>query len=299
MRALTLLLPRTGAHVLLRMLAAALVLASAATPCLAQNGEQWRTHKEVGDVTFIAANALLGGLTAGAVRELRGGSFSDGFAAGALGGAIAYGGRRLAAQPFTGAGFAGRQAAAVGSSMVRNSAALRPVLSHVVLPLGPVLLDVRLDRRPRVLNARLDLATTGWILAGIADDRVHFMLDESLSAGAPVFHAPRHRLRGSDDFSLASTFRGLIILGRDAAPQWESVLAHERAHILQMDFVRELWSTPIEQAVLSRVPGGTRLLRHAELNVTWPLFQHLLVQAFGWSWEERPWEIEADFLQNR
>jgi hypothetical protein len=281
-----------------RLLLALLATAAPAVPLQAQQqDEQWRTHKEVGDVAFLAANALLGGLSAGAIRELRGGSFSDGFAAGALGGAISYGGRRIATQEFAGAGFVGRQVAAVGGSLVRNSAALQPALSHIVFPLGPVLLDVR-PRGGSPVGVRLDVATTGWLVAALAEERLDFLPRESLSAGAPVFRAPLHRL-GGDQFASGRAYRGLIVLGRDAADREASVLAHERAHVLQIDFMRDMWSSAIEREVLQRIPGGPRVLRHAELNVTGALIQALLVRSFGWSWEERPWEIEAGFLQNR
>ncbi|HSJ08802.1 MAG TPA: hypothetical protein VK928_02785 [Longimicrobiales bacterium] len=280
-----------------RLLLVLLVLAAASSPLHAQQNQQWRTHKEVGDVAFLAANSLLGGLSAGAIRELRGGSFRDGFAAGALGGAISYGGRRIATQEFTGAGFVGRQVAAVGGSLVRNSAALQPALSHIVFPLGPVLLDVR-PRGGNTLNVRLDVATTGWLIAALAEERLDFLPRESLSAGAPVFRSPLHHL-GGDRIAAGRAYRGLIVLGRDAAPREASVLAHERAHVLQIDFMRDMWTTAIEYETLRRMPGGPRVLRHAELNVTGALIQMLLVRSFGWSWEERPWEIEAEFLQNR
>lgn len=44
-----------------------------------------RSPRWAGQVTALTSNALLGGLTAGIDQELRGGSFKDGFARGALG----------------------------------------------------------------------------------------------------------------------------------------------------------------------------------------------------------------------
>lgn len=81
---------------------------------------------------------MLGGLTAGIVQRLRGGSFSDGFARGAVGGAVAYAGRRIAAERFDGAGLLGRQVGAVGASVVRNASERRPSLERLFFPAGPL-----------------------------------------------------------------------------------------------------------------------------------------------------------------
>lgn len=282
---------------MLRTAATAIVLAMLSAPLHAQSGD-WETHEEIGDVAFLAGNALLGGLTAGVLQEIRGGSFREGFAVGSLGGAIGYGGRRIAAQQFTGAGLIGRQVAAVGTSLVRNSGARVPALSHLVFPLGPVLLDVRTAGAIRV-GARIDVGTSGWLLAAIADDRLDFRMRESLSAGAPVFHASRHRITGSNGVALGRAYRGLILLGADGSPHQDRVLAHERVHVLQHDFIRELWGSPAERAVLARLPGGPLLLRYADLNFAGGLMQFAFTRAFGWDWGERPWEIEAEFLEGR
>jgi hypothetical protein len=65
------------------------------------------------DVTFAASNALLAGMTPGVSQRLRGGQFGDGFARGAVAGAVAYVGRRMGAEQFDGAGLLGRQVSAV------------------------------------------------------------------------------------------------------------------------------------------------------------------------------------------
>ena len=79
----------------------------------------------VGELAFLSGNAALGGLTAALIRELRGGSFWEAFLDGALGGAVVYG-----------AGLAGREVAAVGTSIVRNASDGRGTLEQLVLPIG-------------------------------------------------------------------------------------------------------------------------------------------------------------------
>ena len=75
----------------------ALVLLALAVPAAAQTGNtqsadtiiygqrapSWAAHAAV-----LTTNMVVGGLTAGLIQELRGGSFKDGFTRGALGGSI-------------------------------------------------------------------------------------------------------------------------------------------------------------------------------------------------------------------
>ena len=88
------------------------------------------------DVAFLGVNVALGGLSAALFQQLRGGSSWDAFLNGALGGAVAYAGRRLAVERFDGASLAGRQVAAVGTSIVRNASNGCGALDQLVLPFG-------------------------------------------------------------------------------------------------------------------------------------------------------------------
>src|SRR5512133_49653 len=76
-----------------------------APPCT-QRYPHW-----AGELASIGGNALLGGLSAGIMQELRGGSFRSGFTRGALGGTAIYVGKRIDAERFEGAGLLGRQVA--------------------------------------------------------------------------------------------------------------------------------------------------------------------------------------------
>src|SRR5688500_10942351 len=133
---------RTGAGIVQRLSYLLLVglLLSGPRPLSAQTDTTsvLTTPTWVGQFTVAGANALLSGVTAGVIQELRGGSFSDGFARGALGGVVIYAGKRVAMDRFAGAGLLGREVAAVGTSMVRNAADGVGLLDRVVLPVGPV-----------------------------------------------------------------------------------------------------------------------------------------------------------------
>src|SRR5688572_16046106 len=117
-------------HSLIFLLAIGFLLTGNAGSLAAQNGPQgsdnWTAPAWVGDVTFLGANALTSGLSAGLLQRLRGGSFRDGLARGALGGSVKYAGMRVSAQRFDGAGLLGRHVAATGTSMVRNASDARP-----------------------------------------------------------------------------------------------------------------------------------------------------------------------------
>lgn len=112
--------------------------AAAQFPQGSHESQRFATTTWVDDLNFLSANALLGGITAGIVSHLRHGSFSTGFTRGALGGAVAYGGKRTAAAGFAGAGFLGRQLGAVGGSITRNAALDIGLLDTLILPVGPL-----------------------------------------------------------------------------------------------------------------------------------------------------------------
>jgi hypothetical protein len=261
--------------------------------------EAWQPPVWVGDVTFLGANALLGGLTAGILREIRGGSFTDGFATGALGGAVSYGGRRLAGQSFWGAGLLGREVSAIGSSVVRNAGEAQPALSRLTLRAGPVILDVRRGAGAGV-RASVDGYTTMWLLAAIFDDRLRMDWNASLSAGAPVFDAPNHFPRYDGRQLLGMAPGGLVLLGKDArAVPDTDVFAHERIHVLQYDFAAELWGRPLETWLAGLIPGGATVVRFVQPGVTYPLIHGAVAGIFDTEWHDRPWEIEAAYIEHR
>lgn len=259
----------------------------------------WQTRAWVGDVVFLSATALVGALTGGVVRKLRHGSFQEGFARGALGGAVAYGGHRLAAADFWGAGLLGREVSATGASIVRNAGEGRPMLSRLTFPLGPAGIQLRRGGDAGV-RLRFDAYTTVWFLSALADHRLKLDAGASLSAGAPVFRAPGRRPVSEDSVGSGVALGGVIVLAGDADryPQGD-VFAHERVHVLQYDFGQEIWGDPLETWLSSRLPGGRTVVRWVRPAVLYPTLQASFQQVLHLSWEERPWEMEAEYLEYR
>ena len=249
----------------------------------------------VGDFTTAGANGLIGGMTAGLVQKARGGSFQDGFTRGLLGGAVTYGGKRLAAQRFFGAGLAGREVAAVGSSMVRDAAAARPLLQRVMLPVGPLHLYVDRSRGVR-MYAKVDAYTLGWMTYAALKPELSWDAEASLSSGVPVFRVhDRLIVSGSDGAEAAGlTVAGTILLSDIRSLDTQATFAHERVHVLQNDQIFLLWTEPVERWVLGKLPGGRTLSRYVDLNAS-PAVTELLGDVFP-DYHRKPWEMEAIYL---
>lgn len=255
----------------------------------------------VGDFTLLAGNAVLGALTAGVLQALRGGSFQDGFARGALGGSVVYVGKRVAGERFDGAGLIGREIGAVGSSMVRNAAESQPTLSRFLLPVGPLALEVRRGQDAGV-RPRVDVLTLGTVVWATLQPELELDWGSSLSAGMPVFRA-RGLAIAFDGASVAGvTLPGTVILADPAffpLEGAEGIFSHERVHVVQEEFLRIAWSAPLERWLLPRVPGGAWVHRNADLN-TLGLVGRVLLQGVGAATVRNfPWELEADFLGGR
>lgn len=288
---------RAVAVVALGLSGAAPVAAAQANP--SQHNERWETRAWMGDVTFLSANALIAGLTAGILQAVRNQSFQDGFARGAFGGALSYGGRRVAVEDFWGAGLLGRQISAVGGSAVRNASESRAAFSRVSLPVGPI--NVYLQRYGDArLKAKLDIQGAVWLLSAVIDERLEMDGGASLSAGAPVFRTPRHRLGLPGDHARGISVGGIIVLGYEAdKSQNHDVFAHERVHVLQYDFMQEVWGDPLEGWIGNKIPGGRSVMRVIRPGVMMPGLQSSMVRLLDVQWGDRPWEIEAEYLMHR
>lgn len=268
----------------------------ATSQTMADHDDDWASDA-LGEVAFLSLNALVGGLTAGLWQELSDGSFEDGFAGGALGGGVVYAGKRLAAETFPGAGFVGRDVAAVGTSIVRNAADARPLLDSLMLPVGPLRLHLspRDPVRPRV---EVNLFQLYWTTYGLAEDRLELDLGESLSSGAAVFRADRFLLDADDDPVLGVAVGGVVMLSPQDAARRERSLAHERAHVLQRDFFHHAWFRPLEERLARGLPGDGYVDR-----VDYDLMAPALVwgaSALGWGDPfSGPVEAEAEFLEGR
>lgn len=252
----------------------------------------WEEH-----AATAGLNALLGGLSAGTMRAARGGSFKDGFLAGAAGGALIYGGKRIAVERWGGAGVLGRQVAAVGSSVVWNASAGRGPLDRVMLPLGPVRVYVLPDAGWKV-SPKLDLASAVATVMFATEAGAEFDLGESVSAGAPVFRrkVPYWEL-GWDGRQAAGAVSVWTRDDDDLVPAevevMRSVLAHERVHVIQYDQTFLFWSEPAEAWAMDPSRVGRAIRRHVDLGLNVALMGALNEAV---SYEDRPWEREAYFL---
>ncbi|HEX2206453.1 MAG TPA: hypothetical protein VHG93_02165 [Longimicrobium sp.] len=253
-----------------------------------------------GEVATLTLNALLGGVTAGTVRALRGGSFGEGFALGAAGGALVYTGKRIAVQGWDGAGLAGREVAALGTSVIRNTADGRAPLERLVLPLW--IGRVYVTTGPRLsVQPRLDLATTVSTVYQALDSRSRIDLPRSLSAGAPVF-----RVYTAEEEWIGFQRAGVVLLRYnpgyrgieeqlplDLVAPLERSAAHERVHVAQLDQAFLLVTAPLEDWLLDRFPAAERIRRWVDPGIAGaPLYLTELLIPY----DSRPWEREADFL---
>jgi hypothetical protein len=303
-----LLVLRTALLVLCALLVPAAALAQCPPPVLPPdvappcelNYPSW-----TGELAVLGGNALLGGLSAGVIHRLRGGDFSEAFVRGLAGGAVVYGGKRIAVERFGGAGLVGRQVAAVGASMTRNAADGLAPAERLMLPVGPLWVQLQ-GERPRV-SARVDLVSTGWLISGILDRDLRFDAGMSLSAGAHVFVAdgrvivPDRRHEEGDDqlhpHAHGITMPGFMALagvpafGRHVARQ---VFQHERVHVLQMDQLHIGVTGPIEARLIPALPVVGRYGRYFDINLSGALLG-VLAGPFG-EHLRRPWETEAIFL---
>jgi hypothetical protein len=253
-----------------------------------------------GDLAVLGANAALGGLTAGLAQHLAGGSFRDGFTRGFFGGVVIYGGKRVAAERFPGAGLLGRELAAVGTSVVDNAAAGRGTLERLVLPvwIGRLYIDRGAGEGRMRVTPRLDAMAAFWTLNGVLEDDLSFDAGATLSAGTPVFRTFNQLISlGDDEAAAGLTAAGVVFLSD--IPAFGEFLgprnfAHERVHVLQMDQVFLHWTRPVERRLIGMVPGTDGLLRHVDLNLSTELLRSLGL-VFP-EHRERPWELEAIFL---
>jgi hypothetical protein len=248
----------------------------------------------------LAINALIGGVAGGTVRAIRGGSFGEGFLAGAAGGALVYAGKRIAVEPWDGAGLAGRQVAAVGTSIIRNAADGRAPLERVVLPVWIGRLYVTTGPRVSV-QPRLDLVGTVATAYQAMSANSELDLSRTLSTGAPVFRVYDDEVdwvgfqrAGVVLLRYGTGFRGIEEqMPNDLAQPLEQSFSHERVHVIQLDQAFLLLTAPTEDWILEQDPVASRLHRWIDPGVMTAV---LYLPDMLISYDRRPWEREADFL---
>jgi hypothetical protein len=290
-------------HSLIFLLAIGFLLTGSEGSLAAQHGSQgsdsWTAPAWVGDVTFLSANALMSGVSAGMLQRLRGGSFRDGLARGALGGSVKYGGMRISAQRFDGAGLLGRQVAATGTSMVRNASDARPTFDRLLFPLGPLHLYVQFSDGIAV-RPKIDLTAFITLISAAAQPELSWDAGASFSAGALVFRALDRQLMNGGKSVDGFVGGGSIFLSDLASADYLAhVFAHERVHVLQGDWLFQVWSDPAESLILNNIPGGSTLYRYLDFNMLARQLRARFYQTFRVGYENRLHEIEAEFLGNR
>ena len=181
---------------------------------------------------------------------------------------------------------------------MRNAAQARPTFETIVLPLGPLSVHVRPGEK-RVSHASLDLVATGWLIWGLNESELHLDVDESLSAGTAVFRTDNKLIIYSLNRFAAGGFTPAGIILQSYVPAWgqpfiRRVLAHERVHVLQEDWLYQTTVTGAERWLLHKLPRGQRIERYIDLNGSTELLG-LLTKLFP-KHSDRPWELEAIYL---
>lgn len=256
------------------------------------------------ELAVAGANALLGGATAGMAALLTGRPFLRAFGLGVAGGVLVYGGKRFMSwHGIPASGLAGRVVGATGASMVRNGAAGRGAFDLVLLPVGPFTLYLRPPGDTLNAPIKLNLARAAYVTMLVLRDDFRLNWNASLHAATPVFERPGKVLfRDGNTITLGLAIGGAVIVG-DAAglrllnpmPRGE-LLAHERVHVVQGDFMEIAWTGPVEQWLLGALPGGAWLRRYVE-----PGILNLGVTAAALATvpgDRAPWEREAEYFES-
>lgn len=216
----------------------------------------------VEDLGVAGANVLTGALTAAVTAAIRGHDIPEAFLRGAVGGGVVFLGKRVAVERFGGAGLLGREIAAVGTSVVVNGGDGRGWLNEVWLPVGPAWVQVRPRER---LRARVNLLDVGMLVWATTRPELRFDLERSISNGATVFVADRHRIVNGSNGVNGLALGGVIALGASNLDMG-TTQAHENIHVIQHDYLLHSVTRPIERwgwgwITEREVPADLNLLR--------------------------------------
>jgi len=233
-----------------------------------------------GHLVTIGSNVLIGSVSGATKAKLSGRPIWRGLVRGALGGAIIYGGKRIAAEEFSAAGLLGRQLSGLGTSLVVDD-------NVVIVPLGlgrVYLGDSAAGRWRFKVDLPATVLTTYWLLTS----GTRLDMQRTLSNGAPVF------IDRAKSLSAGSEGAGVIRIREDSPPNMRVAARHEDIHVLQSDFTFASWSRPLEKSLWAKSSStGQRFGRLLDLRLDLVMLE--LLQA-AIPYESRPWEREAHFL---
>jgi hypothetical protein len=250
--------------------------------------------------TALAINALMGGVSAGILQAGSGGSFLDGFAHGVLGGGVVYAGKAIAARRFDGAGFIGREIAAIGNSMVFNAASGDGPFSRLALPLGPfparVIVETTNGFRARPMFDLINLGATAYGLAAWNLD-----VRRSLSSGVAIFRdAPDgppsivESVEPSAFIQAATTVGAVIFVTAEGEPYLEQIIPHERVHTIQIDAFLAMVGDRSDTWLFERYPTFDRYVKANLLTGLLGAINQTMLALSDRS--NLPWEVEARIL---
>lgn len=275
-------------------------------------------------IVLLSLNALIGGLSAGLVRLARSDpvdeAFTDGFLRGAVGGAVSYAGKRVATERFDGAGFLGRQIAAIGASTTANAADDIAPFDRLLLPLGPLPARLLIANSESGLSIRplIDLISAAGVVYGLAASRYSIDWRSSFSGGVTIFREADPLLDGSgvlgvgiasygassdrQEENSASLISGAIAVGGTIFTRYrnnldDTVFAHERVHVLQFDFLSATLGDRMDTWVLTNLPSVDRVLKINLIPVALGTINQTVL-SFS-NHDNYPWEWEASMLSGR
>lgn len=246
----------------------------------------------------LGINIVLGASWTTARQLIKGRFSPSATLAGALGGGLAFTGKRVAAERFYGAGLVGRQVNAIGAALVGNAASDRGLLSTVAFPIGPVRIYVERSDKLRI-QPKLDLASSIVTIYAATRPGMRWDPSASLSAGALVY---RTRDRYGGPSTSAKHSAGVIWIEVDE-DHWQAdshyaqfLIGHERVHVLQYDLAHHLIAFPLQESLVGWLPALAPVDQYVDLGLVspfWALANGII------PYEHRPWEREAAILMWR
>lgn len=247
-----------------------------------------------GHAIALGANIALGAITAGVTRAIKGEPFWSAIGKGGAGAGIAYLGKYVATQDFTGAKLLGRQTAALGASVTYNAVTGRGIFETLTFPLGPV----RIHRTPEGSRVTIDLLTAAGIFYAYTRPGGMIDLPRTVATGTIVVLADSIRRGEGGAGVVGRTVGGVIIYrtGHEISEEMEeAILRHEMVHVLQHDYAGITIGSPFEGWLIGKMPEDVaERLRDFDFG-TYALLK-LVPFALGIRGRDVPWEREAYFL---